>query len=189
MKIILASQSPRRLEILRKHGYEPIVIPSNAEEVLPDNISMLDAVKTLSKQKAQAVYESNPELRNEEELTIIIGSDTIVYKDEIMSKPQDANDAYRMLNSIRNTSHYVATGVTLIYAQTGEILVLSDVTTVYCKDYTDDDIWRYIKDEPPFDKAGSYAIQGRFGQYIDHIDGDYENVMGLPFHIIKEFLE
>lgn len=193
-KIILASKSPRRLEILEKHGIEPIVMPSNTEEHLPDGIGMEDAVKMLALQKAQATYEmvkSSPEYADPADLqdTLILGSDTVVYKDEILGKPKDYDDAFRMLDKIRSTSHYVATGVALIDAYTGKITVLCDVTTVYCKDYSDEQIRDYIEKDQPYDKAGSYAIQGAFREHIDHYDGDYENVMGLPFHIIEPYIK
>ena len=187
MKIILASQSPRRLEILNKHDIEPIVIPAGVDENLPEGISMEDAVKTLAHKKASAVYnliKGNPDYSD----SLIIGSDTVVFKDEIMGKPVDADDAFRMLSSIRNTNHFVATGVALINTDTGESTVLCDVTTVYCKKYSDNDIWDYINTVKPYDKAGSYAIQGEFGKHIDHIDGDYENVVGLPFYRIEKYL-
>ena len=187
MKIILASQSPRRLEILNKHGISPIVMPADVDETLPEDISMEEAVKMLALKKAEAVYDS---IKNSHEYrdSIIIGSDTIVYKNGIMGKPVDHDDAFRMLSSIRNTSHYVATGVALIDSNTGKSTVLCDITTVYCKDYSDAEIEEYIAECQPFDKAGSYAIQGEFSKYIDHIDGDYENVVGLPFHLIEKYL-
>ena len=188
MKIILASQSPRRLEILNKHGIEPIVMPADIDETLPDDISCEDAVEKLADKKAMAVYEqvkSDPEYAD----AVIIGSDTIVYKDKIMGKPVDAEDAFSMLSSIRNTKHYVATGVAIIEVQTGKETVLCDLTTVYCKDYSDEEIWAYIESAKPFDKAGSYAIQGEFSKFIDHIDGDYENVVGLPFHRIETLIK
>ena len=74
-------------------------------------------------------------------------------------------------------------------AGSGEARVLSDVTEVFCKDYSDGDIYGYLSMEEPYDKAGSYAIQGYFGQYIDHIEGDYENVVGLPFYRIEPFID
>ena len=169
-------------------------MPSNTEEHLPDGIGMEDAVKMLALQKAQATYDmlrTNPEFANASDLrdTLILGSDTVVYKDEILGKPKDYNDAFRMLDKIRGTTHYVATGVALINAYTGEYSVLCDVTTVYCKELTDEQIRDYIEKDQPYDKAGSYAIQGAFGEYIDHIEGDYENVMGLPFHIIEPYIQ
>ena len=200
--IILASKSPRRLEILRKHGIEPIVIPSNAEEILPDDIGMEEAVIMLATDKACSVYreiKANPSVLTDaikaSNVTdydlgnaLIIGSDTIVYKDEIMGKPKDADDAFRMISKYRNTYHYVVTGISLVDLNTGNISVLSDITTVYCKDMSDEQIRKYIEKEQPYDKAGAYAIQGPFIEYIDHYDGDYENVMGFPFHRIADLI-
>ena len=191
MKIILASASPRRREILEKHGIEPVVMPTDADEFLREGIGMTDAVRILAERKARACYTNirhDKDLLNKYHDHVIIGSDTIVYKDEIMAKPEDEADAFRMLDSIRGTSHYVVTGVCLIDVSSGDSAVISDTTTVWCKDYSDEDINDYISREEPYDKAGSYAIQGYFGRYIDHIDGDYENVVGLPYHRIKDVL-
>ena len=191
MKIILASASPRRREILEKHGIEPVVMPTDADEFLREGIGMTDAVRILAERKARACYTNirhDKDLLNKYHDHVIIGSDTIVYKDEIMGKPEDEADAFRMLDSIRGTSHYVVTGVCLIDVSSGDSAVISDTTTVWCKDYSDEDINDYISREEPYDKAGSYAIQGYFGRYIDHIDGDYENVVGLPYHRIKDVL-
>ncbi len=185
-RIILASKSPRRLEILNKHGIEPILMPTDTEELLPDGIGMEAAVEMLAEQKARACYDAMDPTEYPDSL--IIGADTIVYKDEIMGKPADTADAFRMISKYRNTSHYVVTGVCLIDTNTGEATVLSDVTTVYCTDYSDEQIYEYIEEDQPFDKAGAYAIQGAFGKYIDHIEGDYENVMGFPFHRIEEMI-
>ena len=188
MKIILASASPRRLEIMNKHGVSPVVMPQDTDETLPEGIGMTEAVEMLAASKARACYAS---VKDDPAYDgyVIVGSDTIVWKDEIMGKPADKADAFRMLDKIRGTHHYVVTGVCLIDKNSGSEHVLSDVTAVYCKDYSDEDIEDYISREEPYDKAGSYAIQGYFGRYIDHIDGDYENVVGLPFHRIAEALE
>lgn len=187
MKIILASKSPRRIDILHKHGIDAAIMPTDADETLPDGIGMTDAVEMLARRKAEACYEA---VRNDPKWAghIIIGADTIVWKDKLMGKPADAEDAYRMLDSIRGTFHYVVTGVAMIYTDTGSCTVLSDITKVHCTNYTDADILDYISREEPYDKAGSYAIQGYFGRYIDHIEGDYENVVGLPYYRIEPFL-
>jgi septum formation protein len=192
MKIILASASPRRLEILEKHGIEPITMPQDTDESLPDGMGMTESVEMLAAQKARSCFESisaDPALLEKYAGHVIIGADTIVWKDEIMGKPEDRADAFRMLDKIRGTSHYVVTGVCLIDIDSGSEQVMHDVTTVHCINYSDDDIEDYISREEPYDKAGSYAIQGYFGRYIDHIDGDYENVVGLPFHLINEPLK
>ncbi len=188
MRIILASASPRRLEILQKHGIEPVILPQDTDESLPAGIGMTEAVEKLSSAKAKACYDA---VKNDPEYAgyVILGADTIVWKDEIMGKPEDRDDARRMLDKIRGTYHYVVTGVCLIDVSSGEQTVMNDVTAVHCVNYSDEDIEDYLSREEPYDKAGSYAIQGYFGRYIDHIDGDYENVMGLPYHIIEEPLK
>jgi len=184
MRIILASASPRRLEILEKHGIKPIVLPQDTDEYLPDGIGMTEAVEELASQKARACYSAiKDDPRYDGHL--IIGADTIVWKDEIMGKPVDADDAFRMLDKIRGTFHCVVTGICLIDKSSGSETMLSDITKVHCVDYSDEDIRSYISMDEPYDKAGSYAIQGYFGRYIDHIDGDYENVVGLPFYRIE----
>ena len=187
MKVILASASPRRLEILNKHGIDPVILPQDTDESLPEGIGMTEAVEKLAEAKARACYDvvkGDPKYAG----YVILGADTIVWKDEIMGKPVDRDDAYRMLDKIRGTCHYVVTGVCLIDVSTGSENVMNDVTAVHCVNYSDEDIEDYISREEPYDKAGSYAIQGYFGRYIDHIDGDYENVVGLPFHIIEDAL-
>ena len=188
MRIILASSSPRRLDILNKHGIEPLTLPQDTDETLPEGIGMTEAVEILSSKKARACYES---IKDDPRYDgyVIIGADTIVWKDEIMGKPEDHADAFRMLDKIRGTFHYVVTGVCLIDKSTGSETVMNDVTTVHCVDYSDEDIEEYISSGEPFDKAGSYAIQGLFGKHIDHIEGDYENVVGLPFHIIRDAIK
>ena len=187
-KVILASASPRRLEIMNKHGIYPVVMPTDADETITGDPSMTEVVEDLSHRKALACYEA---VKGDPEYSgyVIVAADTIVYKDEIMGKPEDEEDARRMLESYRGTYHYVVTGITLIDADSGHEEVLSDVTKVWCTAYSDEDIEDYISRDEPYDKAGAYAIQGYFGRYIDHIEGDYENVVGLPFYRIEKMLE
>ena len=184
MKIILASASPRRLEIMNKHGIDPIVMPTDADETLTGTPSMTEAVEDLSERKARACYER---IKSDTNYAghVIVAADTIVYKENIMGKPTDSEDAARMLRSYRGTYHYVVTGISLIDVDSGSAETLSDITKVWCKDYTDEDIADYISRDEPYDKAGAYAIQGYFGRYIDRIEGDYENVVGLPFYRIE----
>lgn len=188
MKIILASKSPRRIEILHKHGIDAVIMPTDTDETLPQGTGMTDAVEILAKRKAEACYAS---IKDDPKWSghIIIGADTIVWKNELMGKPENAEDAFRMLDSIRGTFHYVVTGVCLIDTDTGAATVLHDTTLVHCINYTDADIYDYISREEPYDKAGSYAIQGYFGRYIDRIEGDYENVVGLPYYRIEPLIQ
>ena len=163
-------------------------MPTQADESLPAGTGMTEAVEMLARRKADACYDSirkDPGYRD----CLIIAADTIVWKDGIMGKPESREDAFRMLDSIRGTSHHVVTGVCLIDAASGDATVLSDITEVWCKNYSDEDINNYLSLEEPYDKAGSYAIQGYFGRYIDHIKGDYENVVGLPYYRIAPLIE
>ena len=187
-KVILASASPRRLEIMNKHGLEPVVMPTAADETITGDPSMTEVVEDLSHRKALACYSWVKE-DNSYGGYMIVAADTIVYKDGIMGQPEDAEAARRMLRSYRGTFHYVVTGITLIDVVSGDEEVLSDITRVWCKDYTDEDIENYISMAVPYDKAGAYAIQGYFGRYIDRIEGDYENVVGLPYYRIEKILE
>ncbi len=173
MKIILASNSPRRQEILKEANINYEVIPSNVEEIFNHNISVEEAVMDLANQKATDVY--NKTKRD----ALIIGADTIVViNGEVLGKPKDYEDAKRMLNLLQNNSHQVLTGVSLIKGN--NTLNFYEKTNVYFKPMSNEDIERYIEEENVYDKAGSYAIQGDAMKYIDHIEGDYYNVIGLP---------
>lgn len=187
MNIILASKSPRRIDILNSHGISHIALPTETDEALPAGIGMTEAVELLAERKARACYHS---VRDIPEYSghLIIGADTIVWKDEIMGKPADRTDAFRMLDTLRGSYHYVVTGIAMIDVDTGNADVISDITKVYCRDYSDEDINEYLDTDEPYDKAGSYAIQGMFGKHIDHIEGDYETVVGLPFSRIEPYL-
>lgn len=187
-KIILASASPRRLDILRANGIEPVVIPADIDESLTEGVSAVEAVKLLSREKAFAVA-TLPKAKAYKS-ALLIASDTVVYTEKlgIMGKPASEEEAFTMLDAIKNTSHVVVTGVTLIEIDSGRRETFADVTTVFCRDYSDENIYGYIRTGEPFDKAGGYAIQGEFGKNIDHIDGSYDTVVGLPFSKILSVL-
>lgn len=177
---------------MNKHGIDPVVMPTDCDETIDPCLSMTEVAEDLSARKARSCYESilaDSDLSEKYKGYVIIGADTIVYTDKVLGKPADAADAYSMLDSYRGTHHYVVTGITLIDLDTGSKEVMHDITKVWCIDYSDDDIRDYISRQEPYDKAGAYAIQGYFGRYIDHIEGDYENVMGLPFYRIEEPLK
>ena len=186
MKIILASASPRRLEILAAHGVTPVVIPADVDETLPDELlnKPAEATMFLASQKAQAVYRG---LSSFEPATII-GADTIVFKDKIIGKPVDAEDAFSILSSLRGARHSVITGVSLIDVADGKETVFYDETIVTFKDYPDEEIRRFVREEPPYDKSGSYAIQSSWSKNVASVDGDIENVIGFPWAKISEYL-
>lgn len=182
MKIILASKSPRRKELLSQIGMEYECIVSHKEENITSHVPG-EAVKALSLQKAEDVYEMIRENSDYKDDMLIIGADTVVACDGvIMGKPRDNEDAKTMLRNIRGHHHSVWTGVTLISVSGGNIAkdTFTEETKVYMYDMTDGEIDEYVESGEPLDKAGSYAIQGIGAKYIERIEGDYNNVVGLP---------
>jgi septum formation protein len=122
------------------------------------------------------------------ERTMVLGADTVVYKDFIIGKPTDEADAFRILSHLRNAAHLVITGVSLIDLQAGEEVQFAETTKVFFKDYPDEEIRRFVSEEPPYDKSGSYAIQSSWSKNVDHIEGELENVIGLPWQRLSEYL-
>lgn len=174
-RIILASASPRRKEILTQAGLSFEIVPSRKEEVITQT-KPEQVVMELSKQKAFDVYDS---LKNGQDQLIVIGADTVVaYGDRILGKPRDEADAFSMLSMLQGESHQVYTGVTLVRA--GRSVTFYEKTDVSVYPMTEQEIRDYIATGEPMDKAGAYGIQGRFAMYVRGIQGDYLNVVGLP---------
>ena len=180
--IILASKSPRRKEILEKLLIEFKCIVQDCDESLPEDILPRDACVLLAEKKANAVYLDN---QND----IVIGADTIVVLDnEILGKPKNKADAENMLRALSGKSHYVYTGVSIISKD--KRINFYDKTEVKFANLTDDDIEFYISTSEPYDKAGSYAVQGIGCRFIEKINGDFYTVMGLPsYKLIKALRE
>jgi septum formation protein len=193
-RIILASSSPRRIEMMKNNGYDPEIMPADVEEKILIDMSCESAAMAMALKKAAYIAE-NLNADNDSSScksnagAIIIAADTIVvYGNEIMGKPIDRDDALRMLGRLKNSSHQVMTGVAVIDTETNLKYCFCDTTDVCFKDYTDEELYAYVDTDEPYDKAGAYAIQGTFGQYIDHFEGDYDNVVGLPWYRVKEYL-
>ncbi len=175
MKLILASASPRRKELLEKLGLPFFVQPAGGEERITQK-SPAAVVMELSRGKAEEIA------AQQTGDCIVIGADTVVAKDgKIMGKPRDAADARRMLRSIAGSSHQVYTGVTLI--RTGaypQSVTFHEKTEVFLYPIPDMELDAYIASGDPLDKAGAYGIQGSFAVHVRGIAGDYCNVVGLP---------
>lgn len=184
-RIILGSASPRRRELLSQIGVEFEVRVSDKEEIYKSSIPE-EIVKELSLMKAENVASDLLENIADGSIkdTVVIGADTIVVlDDEILGKPLDEKDAVRMLTRLQGREHWVYTGVAVLdFGPEGEKTVINYPvgTKVYVNAMTEDEIRAYVATKDPLDKAGAYGIQGRFAAYIDRIDGDYYNVVGLP---------
>jgi len=200
-KIILASNSPRRKQLLEQVGFEFDVCPSGCDEVVTSTVPSEVCVE-LSKQKAIDVA-SAISMYNEEHADIaapqdliIIGSDTIVAIDgEILGKPSDDEKAKEMLRKLSGNVHSVFTGVTFVFmASDGRVGEYSfyDKTDVEVYELSEEEITEYVDTGDPLDKAGAYGIQGYFAKHIKKIDGDYYNVVGLPigrlYHELKSII-
>ena len=181
MKLVLASKSPRRSEILKNAGYEFTVRVADADETIPEGTKPEDAVVLLAARKAMAVERADDET--------VLGADTIVVLDnKILGKPKSREDAYNMLKSLSGRVHSVFTGVCII--ENGKSMTFAEETEVQFLSLTDEEIYGYIDTNDCYDKAGAYGIQGYASKFVKGINGDYFNVVGLPISaIFEKFLQ
>jgi septum formation protein len=171
MDLILASQSPRRSELLRLAGFSFRVRACPVEEVRAAGEDPREYVTRLARSKAEAAWESAPE--------IVLGADTtVVLGDRVLEKPADANDARSMLAALAGREHTVVTGICLRHP--AGAIVDHESTRVHFTGLTPGEIDAYVASGEPMDKAGAYAIQGLASRFVDRIEGCYFNVMGLP---------
>jgi septum formation protein maf len=183
-RMILASGSPRRKELLQMLEVPFEVLVSDTEEIITKN-EPAEVTKELSYQKAMAVA-------GQVEEGIVIGADTVVSIDgKILGKPADTEEAREMIHKLQGKSHMVYTGVTVIVKsdETVSASSFAEGTKVNVAPMTEDEIEAYISTSEPYDKAGAYGIQGLFGKFIEGIEGDYFNVVGLPVHRLYEELK
>lgn len=172
---ILASASPRRRQLLGSIGLDAQIIPANIDESAHAQLPPEKMVTQLAMLKATDVARS---LRGE---TYVIGADTCVcINGEILGKPRDIADAKRMLTMLSGKSHEVYTGYCVVSCKSGSAAAKYEKTTVTFRDLSDKEIDAYIKTREPMDKAGAYGIQGKGSVFIEKIEGDYFNVVGLP---------
>lgn len=177
-KVILASASPRRQELIKLIFESVEILPAECDETLPRGIGAREAVEYLSKIKNDATRE----LTDKENL--VISADTVVaVGDEILGKPVDKEDARRMISLLSGKVHQVYTGVTL--SLNGKTKTFSEKTDVEFFPLTKEEIEEYISSKEPYDKAGSYGIQGKAGLLVKGINGDYYNVVGFPVARLK----
>ncbi|WP_343660590.1 Maf family nucleotide pyrophosphatase [Chryseobacterium sp.] len=182
MKLLLASQSPRRKELLSSLGFKFEVVKIDCEEILPENIKIEDAAAYLSDLKAEA-------FRSLEADEVLLTADTVVAVDhQILGKPKDEADAFKMLQSLSGRTHQVYTGITI--KTVNKSFTETDVADVTLDQLTDEEINYYIQNYKPFDKAGSYGIQEWLGMAkIRSLTGSFYTIMGLPTHLVYKILK
>ena len=183
MKVILASASPRRKEILQNTKLNFDIQKSDIEEVILENESPEDMVVRLAYEKAFDVAKRNTD-------RLVIGADTIVALDnEVLGKPKDQNEAYQMIKRLSNNTHKVITGISLINLKENKIIKDYVVSFVTFKDLSEDSIKDYINTNESLDKAGAYGIQGYGALLVKNIQGDYFNIVGLPISRLSDLLK
>lgn len=180
MKLILASQSPRRKELLARITSDFMTLPADIDETVNGDLSPEEYVLEMAQRKAQHIFKQNSD-------SLVIGSDTIVaINGEVLGKPTDEADAIRMLRQLSGTTHQVYTSLYMMAAgQIEQKIVAADVTFFAL---TDAEIASYVASGDPLDKAGSYGIQGEAAFFVERIEGDYYAIVGFPIAHVKRML-
>jgi septum formation protein len=194
-RLILASASPRRRELLTQAGFSFAVHPADVDESVRLGEDPTTYVTRLAREKAQAVFRREERVTKDEgrgDDVVVLGADTTVVLDgegqdwEILGKPADKVDAVRMLRALSGRTHRVITGVAVVSGRGVE--VAAEVTEVWFREVSDREIAEYVETGEPMDKAGAYGIQGRAGKWIPRIEGCYFNVVGLPLARVSAML-
>jgi septum formation protein len=181
-KLVLASASPRRAEILRASGWQFEALAANADESRHDHEAATTYVERVARAKAEVVRSRVPG-------ATVVGADTVVVVDgEILGKPRDEQDARRMLRLLQGRWHQVLTGVAVFNGNMGQPRVAHKVTEVRFAEMKEDEIGWYVDSGEPMENAGAYAIQGFGARFIEGIKGDYSNVVGLPVRLLYELI-
>ncbi len=180
-KIILASGSPRRKELLMRIGVDFDIMPCDADETYDDFLSPVQVVEHLARQKAEIVSKMVSDC-------VVIGSDTIVSIDGIiLGKPGNKDEAYSMIKKLSGSWHEVITGICMY--ENDKHIIEHEITKVHFVDMSETEIAEYISTDEPYDKAGAYGIQGIAGMYIDSVQGDFYNIMGFPMAKVRNMLK
>lgn len=187
-QLVLASESPRRKQLLEKAGFNFRVCPSKISEILNKSLNVNEQILDLARQKARTVFSSLKSSMKEPYL--VLGSDTeVIFEGQTLGKPADPQDAYRILRSLSGNRHTVITAICMIESLQGHESSEYELSQVYFKPLTDEKIWSYIQSGDPMDKAGAYGIQGPGRDLVDYFEGTLENIMGLPVDRVQSILQ
>ena len=182
IKIILASKSPRRLELLNMLGYDVKTVVSEVDESLIYDNNPSELARKLSYEKAMAVYSS----LTDDSLPIIAADTLVDLNGTVLGKPKDRDDAKNMLTSLSGSTHFVHTGFTVLYK--GNVISECNSSSVIFRKISDFELNEYLTSMEYADKAGAYGIQGKAGAFVEKIDGDFFSIMGLPICAIAKII-
>ena len=181
-RLILASSSPRRIQLLREAKFDPEVVPPEVAELSCDYLTPSELARFNARLKAAAVTVAYPD-------AVVLGADTVVaLGSEVFGKPRDLEDAVRMLSKLVGKTHEVITGIALVEANSGRMTLRAVASTVTFRSLSTTEIDAYLKTVNPLDKAGAYAAQESANIIIDRISGSFTNVVGLPMELVGRLL-
>jgi septum formation protein len=181
-RLVLASNSPRRIALLRTLGYHFDIVPHSIEECFPGNVLPSELVQNL------ALLKANDVARRVDDAIIISADTIVVHNKNILGKPRDTRDAKRILSLLSNSEHDIISGICIIDMPSEKKLLRIGRTHIKMKYISEEEIEIYVRSGEPMDKAGAYAVQGEGKKFIENIDGSYSNAVGLPLEIVQEML-
>lgn len=184
-QLVLASLSPRRFKLLSEAGYKVDTAPVKVSENIDENLNPRSVVMSLAMQKAVSCFETNPQWKNDRK--VIVAADTLVFLDESpLGKPENEQDAIQILKRLSGTEHQVLTGVCFIDTYNQSFVLDYDLSRVFFKKLSEQDILDYVKTGEPMDKAGAYGIQGEAKKFVARNEGSLTNIIGLPMEVFKK---
>jgi len=186
-QLVLASESPRRRQILETAGFAFDVLPVKVSEIPDKNLNIDMQILDIARRKAKAAFELAKQLFGHPFL--LLAADTmVVYHNKTIGKPSNSNEAFEFLKLLSRNVHEVKTGLIVIESTLGQEVSHVETSQVHFRNLNDDEIWTYIQSGEPMDKAGAYAIQGLGGSFVEKFIGDYQNVVGLPLNAFENIL-
>lgn len=185
--LVLASESPRRRDLLKQAGFNFDVVPVKVSEIPDKNLNVNEQILDIARRKARAAF---AQLRsNRSDHFCVLSADTeVIFGGGPLGKPQNREDAFRILRLLSGNFHEVKTAVCIIDSQSQVELSQIETTQIFFKPISDEEIWTYIDTGEPMDKAGAYGIQGLGGKFVERFDGPFDNVVGLPIDLVRKML-
>ncbi|MFM6928348.1 MAG: Maf family protein [Bdellovibrio sp.] len=185
--LILASESPRRKQLLQEAGFSFDVTSVKVSEIPDKNLNVNEQILDIAGRKARAAFTHLTSSGKSD--FILISADTeVIFGGGPLGKPEDKADAHRILKLLSGNVHEVLTAVCMMEAPSGKTVSHVETTKVFFKNLTDEEIWSYIESGEPMDKAGAYGIQGLGGKFVEKFEGPFDNVVGLPVQVVKNLL-
>ncbi|WII70623.1 Maf family protein [Bdellovibrio sp. 22V] len=185
--LVLASESPRRRELLKEAGFDFDVVPVKVSEIPNKNLNVNEQILDIARRKARAAFDQLKSSRTGP-FRVLSADTEVIFGGGPLGKPADREDAYRILKLLSGNFHEVITAVCVIDSVTGKEVSQAETTQIYFRTLSDEEIWTYIDTGEPMDKAGAYGIQGKGRMFVERFEGPFDNVVGLPIATVRKLL-